>query len=1134
MGYTTDEIQTAVQKVVLNTIRRSYDSLGARRTSLEFSDIQQAVAGAFILYNTSPFYCVALGAKRTIDNVNEEMKALEKLQEAVSVLGIDARPITDLSTLFNAKAALEALEGAVSSSAPKDITKLPQYQRFNTNVGNFLSTSATSVKATSGGMTPQQARVLIPSLLRTLQSAHAELQRRVGLLANAITDYNGVNLPSIVAGGIIQKSRSVLSGHLDELNGLSAEDRLLKIREVVLDLLTAKSAVKKFGSFSPPSPFYDITGVGTPYSDAAHPATPATLIGENEPGYLITDSNDDLTFTLDAAATVVNTTLPHSTFAQIQGVTPENPSAVGPDGYRISDGTTHPVTEDGTIPEANNHFKLKIYNRGLNTTTNVDVVLTSSSDGPKGAVTGSVDLTTLAYPGALNGLVFTFTIDATTFSRTFDATYTSMLDVVSRLNLLVSGYGTVTLNGSNHMVITSGSSGGGGTVVIAGGAANAVLGFTISQTGTGSFVQLRTAEQIASEISSGLPSGIIAEAAFPSIHFQGTVNVSGASGANATFTIPGSNITGVYIPQLVYSGDFSAVVVGDYLNVASGPNAGIWLVTSVDGLTPSVSLTAAKYLGLATNATGVSLEAGPRYRIVRVRVTSPTLLGQQVSLTLVGDTTASKNLGSTLGFVPGIQSSCRLTYAREVAASINKQTTKVVASVPFLASFAPVRAVTDPINPAHVILQKYKGTGDITYTAGSPNQISVVVSAGGLLAAGIAIGDVVVLRGGTPINTSWTITTATDVSFVAESTDTAVSSSGAAIEIGPGISVGEWAVVDVAAGPNKGRYVVDGQGTPTPLDILLKDLLVTANDPLTLSALEMSVTLATETLAFTSADTTTGSAVHISGAGAVLFSSVLDVTGTTPWFKLPSGSPSPVVGDQLELYSVSYNAPSSEHPIRSVSGGLIGVSPDVPSVGDWNMGEIPVPFARVRVGHMLDFGTFQGRLNAWLALSINQPTYFSDLNRFINPLLVNVNPTVEQLGSAQNQLLLLQHYLTLSGSLSTTTSKTIEYALQNLSVSAVGAIDSLIKAYKEKGSERALDLLLEGQFQTFFGLDAEQSSYAGAMQASVRDVMRQDLPVRKTARKDALNARQRASATSPDFEFNRSDIESAGKPETPT
>jgi hypothetical protein len=183
---------------------------------------------------------------------------------------------------------------------------------------------------------------------------------------------------------------------------------------------------------------------------------------------------------------------------------------------------------------------------------------------------------------------------------------------------------------------------------------------------------------------------------------------------------------------------------------------------------------------------------------------------------------------------------------------------------------------------------------------------------------------------------------------------------------------------------------------------------------------------------------------------------------------------------------------------------------------------IGVPFARLRIGHVSNYSAFSNSLAAWLKEPTQQPSWFTDFNRLINPILVNTNPTASQVADAKNRAAALNNSMNQLLSI-----------LDSYSVDQVPAADTLVKTFRDKGADRAADLLTQGQFTAFFGVDVDTSSYAGTFLSNVRDVARNDMPVRKTGRQDAMGGRLISSAPSPDFEYDQSDIDKAPVPDPP-
>jgi len=174
-----------------------------------------------------------------------------------------------------------------------------------------------------------------------------------------------------------------------------------------------------------------------------------------------------------------------------------------------------------------------------------------------------------------------------------------------------------------------------------------------------------------------------------------------------------------------------------------------------------------------------------------------------------------------------------------------------------------------------------------------------------------------------------------------------------------------------------------------------------------------------------------------------------------------------------------------------------------------------LPFARLVLGHVNDFDVFSAALKGALSLSdANTERYFTDLNRFINPLRVNLNPTDSEIGAAEqrvNDLLAI--------------TAPIANAISAYTPAVVTEMDHLVKTFKEKGADRATDILLECRLSTFFGLSQDETSYSGHLQAAIRDVARLDLPVHKTNRLSRSLSQLKSSADSIDYEYSTADMD---------
>lgn len=423
--YSSDEVQAAVEKLVRGSIRRPVDPLGIRRVDTSFSDVQEAGATVLMMNAAGPFYCLALGAQRLRDAVAAEALVLDSLLGAILATGRRVLPITTVDSLFNAKAALEELEGAAAgrSQGFKDITKVPSYQRFASSVQAFLDGPAQTVKANGDIVqTPQQARAVIPTLINQLQEAHAALVSRAALLAGGIDDFKAVNLPSLVAAGAISRARQVIGDHADALDGLGSDERLLQVRDVTLDVLAAKGVVRAFGSFSGPIEYFIIGGTGGPFADVLHGAQPARLVTTTVDSCVLIAGAADLQVTNDGGTPFTLTLDP----SQIATITSRLSEAVEPtvgstQGFLIGDGTNPTPPSGATTP---NNDELRIELGG--TTYSVPLTVSATFTTYRTAQEICDDINAAAIAGLGAEPVFSpleysgpFDIDAGTGSTTF-------------------------------------------------------------------------------------------------------------------------------------------------------------------------------------------------------------------------------------------------------------------------------------------------------------------------------------------------------------------------------------------------------------------------------------------------------------------------------------------------------------------------------------------------------------------------------------------------------------------------------------------------------------------------------------------------------------------------------------------
>ena len=1091
-GYTQDEINAVVQQLVLSSITTPIDTLGVRRSDLSFNQFQQTAAGLFVLYPNAPYYVLYLGVQRIRDQVTAEATIITQLLAAIAATGMRVTPVTDISPLFAAQSALQNLAAAAANrtSSIGSVSTAPAYQQFSSSVSSFLSGPGQNVK--SNGqivMTPQQAKAAIPGLLNQLQTAHAAVVSSIELIVEGIDNYNSISLPSIVSTSVLQSAAALIGNSATTLNSLTPAQRLTEVRQVVLNLIASKTAVDTFGTINQASDFYTLTGTGMPYSDAQHLATPAMAVGDVTGAMgIITGVTDLLLLALDGQTTV-SLTLPPSVMAELDGQ--------GSDlSFFVGDGT-HPAIAH------NNSFKLAITNSGV--TTKYTCPLTLSTVGPPAVARTADQLAAdinAVLPAAVEAqgyyspLKYSGRIIVTHAGPTATWTlpsYGSPPMYLSNLFALGVAPGDTVYSGGNFFtILTVDPMGTFITTAVAGaplGTVNAQIGplhrklkiICVSPT-----TQLAAATNIQVYADDAASTGCL--------QMLGLV-----AGMNTSCAPTTPDVVAAYInanTALVNAGTYvSSLYTGS--GHGSVTNAQVLTLTEAETLgSQSFATTTITYTVTALTVPGqVSVgdtlvcrsgsNPGSYYTITSINGDT-SALGHQLTLgdVVVGTGTVAGAAASDVDveFGPTIVIS---PYDIVTVAGPNaNQGVYTVASQG--ATPLDVNLVTSLTSPA-------SGSVPSTFTATYGKRSLTLASlntttASEVLASGNAAG--LFFSVATPIEATATASATSFLSTTLTFTVGSMSGPTGSASVGDSLNT-----TNASSGASACYTVQTINGSATPEDhVLANGDVIVANG-------------------------TIGGPV----SSTAKFTRPFTQLGTTPWFQLPSIPNGLSSGDLMEVYPTQYNSPSVTYEIEQVITGInvIEISPDIVDGTNWTFTPQPVPFARLRVGIVNDYTAVQALMQSWLNNAVNQPLYFTNMNGLINPLLTSDNPTVAQVGTATNAVNALWGFLqgAEATALNQSPAQAIDTILGEYSVEVVSVVDTMVTSFSNQGCDRAVDILLSGDFATFFGLTMDGASYSGAMQEAARSVAMNDLPVSKVNRPEQQNGVIQSTSVTADPEY---------------
>jgi len=989
-GYSDKEVTDVVSSLVKGTITRSYDTLGVRRTNDTFSEVQESAAGVFLLYPMTPFYLAFLAAER----IRQDLKALgtylgETLDQ-MRVLRRRVLPLKDISALENARVALFELEGQVSQKVPKEVAKVPAYQRVQANLDRFLKAAGGAIK--DGKVivpTPEEVRAGLPKRVEGIRAQTVEIKRKVLLLSRAIEIYSSLGLAQKVAGGVVSKARVMLDKRADELAKMGEQERLTVIRQVVLEVLGIKAAVKTFGQFKGPETLLELTGTGTPFSDSDRPGLPARLVVENPGPYVLVAGVD----------------------------------------------------------EASSTNILKVWLDG-------------------GGYPGNPPSTSFYLP----------------------------LSQVAKIEGVIAE--PFLIDGTNDQMSVSVNGGAAIPVSILNGAA-------------------RMASQVAVNITSALVgTNFEAEAYFMPLKYDGgPISASGNTLTLAFGAFPQNSFQIGDLVEIYYG----AANVGQVRSITTSPIA-LDFNTIVVGGAP---LTAASDLRIRVGSSARKL------RLVPIDKELAVLNRQMVQLKCPTD--VERSAGYTLGLYGELLGKSVPTPAKVVADFIKQNSQVVSGSVEHMPVASGYQVRTDPSNAFLAVYYFAKGTV-ASYTAGATSTFTGTFDITALLA-----GHTLVIRSGADAGAVGVIDTVSASSMTVTFGSAVAGDVGATFETGPDtIAYGHR--LEVPEGVNAGTYYVDEVDALIPFQFKLTQAWPLYRDGFNLG-LSAQANIGPEHLAIESKNTSTLSEVLVYDAPLTFFTSVGPhiKLGTTRYFKLPSKPATLAIEDMLQFF-VTDDLPYKTYEVERIdSDAVITLDRALPSEEVWSFNPgIAPPYARLKTRHVLNFTSFSENLVAWADKSaLNTSAFFTDLNRLVNPLLVNKQPTDSSVGTAEAKLLGLYALLTQTGATRAggVAGECLESILGQYLVNPVPQVDTLLRTFKERGADRAIDLLLECQFGTFFGLDQEGSTYAGDFQKKIRAVATNDLPVRKGNRLASTVSQHRGTSESTDFEVDTSDTDESATPD---
>jgi hypothetical protein len=258
---------------------------------------------------------------------------------------------------------------------------------------------------------------------------------------------------------------------------------------------------------------------------------------------------------------------------------------------------------------------------------------------------------------------------------------------------------------------------------------------------------------------------------------------------------------------------------------------------------------------------------------------------------------------------------------------------------------------------------------------------------------------------------------------------------------------------------------------------------------------------------------TTSSRIEVSGpASDILFAPNQTIgTGSSQWCVLSDGNRSLVEGDTLELYDTVTDTKDRLVILSRSDGGLLYTDLPMMCGRIYSFSSGGQFRATALRGDRLSFDFMVSNQSMVSFVKDDHSRFFSELFGSVNSMTSSKNPTEVEINTVLGML--TQHSSELSA---------IVALLEQFQAYHCKPVDDLFRMLRERGSDKAVDMLLQCRFTEFFGLDARTSSYAGDVMDGLQKVARLDLPIVKFDR--VKGSRTVIAVTeSPDYESDFSD-----------
>lgn len=254
-GFTSDEVQTAVDKFLLGNVSVPLTNLGSRDVMAARDDVYALLTTTLLLRPDSYFYVILLARNRLEALRRQQAADLAIILDPANVAALNRRgtPVTSTTDLTNARASLLNMNAGLNQTGGSQTRNLgPEVSRFRDSIQNFVTDQLKPNVVESGQVTETagELRTKISSLWADISTRHDQITTLCTAIIDAITNLSAAKLPQTAVQAVVSRMETRLDTLTTEL---AADKTLATHRDAMLELLTMRTLLTRVSAFRSPA-----------------------------------------------------------------------------------------------------------------------------------------------------------------------------------------------------------------------------------------------------------------------------------------------------------------------------------------------------------------------------------------------------------------------------------------------------------------------------------------------------------------------------------------------------------------------------------------------------------------------------------------------------------------------------------------------------------------------------------------------------------------------------------------------------------------------------------------------------------------------------------------------------------------